>query len=264
MLLSHWYGTQRGERFRERAYLASYRRAYEAIAELFRPELLEQVDPERDLEAVLRPYFQAAKPASLLNKLMALNIRLKGAHLILPKVERMTAAFGLTPLSPLFDEELIRLSFQMPPRLKLREGVEKWVLKRAYEADLPKEVIERPKSGMRVPVHAWFRGYLWGRPGEMRPYAAKILSDKAVRRAGWFRPQAVRELWRYRSDSGPGRFGLRLWMLMTIELWRRVVLQGRPPTDGSAPSRRAGLSSAPSRPSSRPGEAQPPRAATTS
>ena len=36
-------------------------------------------------------------------KMLALNIRLKGAHLILPKVERMLGAWGLTPLSPLFE-----------------------------------------------------------------------------------------------------------------------------------------------------------------
>jgi asparagine synthase (glutamine-hydrolysing) len=153
-----------------------------------------------------------------LNKLMAINIRLKGAHLILPKVERMLAASGIAPLSPLFSEEMVRLSMQLPPRLKLSRGVEKVILKRAFASRLPESVIERPKSGMRVPVHFWFQG-------EMRRYARSILSSKAIRAAGIFQPQRVKQLLDYSTEEGPGRYGLRLWMLLTFELWRRIVIE---------------------------------------
>ncbi|MDV6032154.1 MAG: asparagine synthase [Phycisphaera sp. RhM] len=217
MMMQHWYGVPREPGFREKAYLASYRRAYEEWSRVLHPRIRDQIDPERDLESILAPFFQQSSVRSFLNKLMAINIRLKGAHLILPKVERMLAASGLTPLAPLFDEELIRLSFQMPPRMKLRSGDEKWVLKRAYEDDLPREVIARPKSGMRVPVHYWFRG-------EMRRLAKKTLASRHAREAEWFDPDRIRQLLRYDIEEGAGRYGMRLWMLMTFELWRRVVV----------------------------------------
>jgi asparagine synthase (glutamine-hydrolysing) len=152
---------------------------------------------------------------------MAINIRLKGAHLILPKVERMTGAWGLTPLAPLFDERLIGLSFRMPPRLKLAGGVEKLVLKRAYAGDLPAAVIARPKSGMRVPVHFWLRG-------EMKRYARHILHPRRLRQAGIFQPERVRQLLNYDIEGGGGRYGLRLWMLITFEIWRRLTVEGEP------------------------------------
>ncbi|MFC1736880.1 asparagine synthetase B family protein [Candidatus Hydrogenedentota bacterium] len=223
MMLHHWYGgIERAPNFRQTLYLASYRRAYEELPRLLSPEWLEQIDMKRDLEELLTPFFQSGKPANFLDKLTAINIRLKGAHLILPKVERMTGAWGLTPLSPLFDERLLHMSFEMPSRFKLDKGIEKVILKEAYARDLPEEIIARPKSGMRVPVHYWLKG-------EMKRYARNILGPRNVRRVGIFNPERVKQLLRYDTQEGPGRYGLRLWMLITFEIWRRIVIEGESP-----------------------------------
>jgi asparagine synthase (glutamine-hydrolysing) len=215
MLLHHWYGgIERENNFRERMYLASYRRCYSDLERLLTPDWKKQFCFTEDLESILTPYFNCERPKSFLNKLMSINIRLKGAHLILPKVERMTGAWGLTPLSPLFDEELLRLSFRIPPKMKLRHGTEKIILKEAFRDELPAEVIDRPKSGMRVPVHYWFKG-------ELQRYARHILSPQKLSAAGIFDPERVKQLLDYSIEEGPGRYGLRLWMIITFEIWRR-------------------------------------------
>lgn len=222
MMLHHWYGgLDRNENFREQHYLRSYRRAWEEIDFLLSDDIRSQIDIERDLEGEFTPYFRTDRPRLFLNRLTAINIREKGAHLIQPKVERMLSAHGLTPLAPLFDENIIRLSFQIPARMKLHGGIEKVILKRAYENDLPSEIINRPKSGMRVPVHYWFQS-------EMRRYARKVLSPRAVREVGMFNPDRVKQLQFYDIEEGRGRYGLRLWMLITFELWRRIVVEGEP------------------------------------
>jgi asparagine synthase (glutamine-hydrolysing) len=222
MMLHHWYGgLERGRNFRERHYLQSYRRAWDEIEFLLSDEVKRQLDVERDLDGVFRPYFDTDRPRLFLNRLTAINIREKGAHLIQPKVERMLGAHGLNPLAPLFDEKMIRFSFRMPARLKMHRGVEKVILKRAYENDLPAEVINRPKSGMRVPVHYWFQS-------EMRRYARRILNPRVVRRVGLFNPERVKQLLSYDIEEGHGRYGLGLWMLITLELWRRIVVEGEP------------------------------------
>jgi asparagine synthase (glutamine-hydrolysing) len=218
MLLAHWYPDAGNPRFREAQYLATWRRAGEEITALLHPDLLAEIDLDRDLNGVVRPYLHAARPPDLLNKLMITNMRLKGAHLILPKVDRMLGAFGAHPLSPLFDEDVIRLSLAMPPTMKLHHGIEKWVLKEAYRDVLPPEVVDRPKSGMRVPVRWWFQR-------ELQPLVRELLSTRAVRRAGIFNAERVRDLRRCRS----GRDGLRLWMLVNLELWRRIVVEGESP-----------------------------------
>jgi asparagine synthase (glutamine-hydrolysing) len=223
MLLSHFYGgIERGPRFREQAYLASYRRGYEELERLLTPELRAQIEPERDLEAVLTPFLHAEQPPRFLDKLIALNIRVKGAHLILPKVERMTGAAGLTAFSPFFDERMVRLSPALPPHLKLAAGVEKVVMKRAFAGLVPDVVIARPKSGMRVPVHHWFQG-------EMRRYARHLLDPKRLKRHGIWDPERVKQLLAYDTEEANGRYGIRLWMLLTFETWRAIVIDGEAP-----------------------------------
>jgi asparagine synthase (glutamine-hydrolysing) len=219
MLLEHWYQSGPPDPlFRERAYLASYRRAYEEIESLLDPDFVRTMRETADLEGILTPFFQSDIPADFLNKLTLINIRLKGGSLILPKVERMTAPHGLTIYSPLFDENIAELSFTMPPRMKLSQGVEKYLMKKCYEQRLPPEIIHRPKSGMRVPVHSWFRD-------EMRGFAFSLLASRKTLSSGYFNAKRVKELLNYRLEEANPRCGLRIWMLMTFELWRRRVLQ---------------------------------------
>jgi len=213
MLLHHWYGNHSSENHREQAYIASYRRSYEEISTLLTPEWQAKIDTTRDLEGILSPMFQTQHPQSFLKKLLLINMRQKGAHLILPKVERMLGAHGITPLSPLFDESLIELCMQLPGELILKNGIEKVILKEAFRSKLPTSIIDRPKSGMRVPVHYWLKG-------EMKRYAKKVLSKKRLERTGIFDPKRVKQLLNYETNEGPGRYGIKLWMLLTFELWR--------------------------------------------
>jgi asparagine synthase (glutamine-hydrolysing) len=216
LLLHHWYGLPQhcqNPNHREKQYLSSYRRAYEEISRLLTPEFRELFHEEEELEGPLTPFFEASQPTHFLNKVMIINQRLKGAHLIQPKVERMLAAHKLRPLSPLFDENIIRLSFAIPPTCKLLGGHEKIIMKRAFAGRLPNSILERPKSGMRVPVHFWMQK-------EMKSHVREILSPRQLKQEGIFDHHRVKQLLKYKTEEGPGRYGLRLWMLMTFQLWK--------------------------------------------
>ena len=94
---------------------------------------------------------------------MCIRDRLKGANLILVKVDKMSSAHGLLALPPLFSRRIIETSMICPPGVKLAGAVEKSVLKQAVRDWTPEPIIARPKSGMMVPVRFWFQG-------EMRRY----------------------------------------------------------------------------------------------
>lgn len=223
MLVAHWYGgVDHGPGSRERTYLSSFRRAYDEIDRLLTDDVRQQIDIERDLLSPLTPILHGDRPTTLLGKLQVANVRLKGAQLILPKVERMTAAAKLAMASPLFDARLVELAFAMPGRMKLRDGVEKWILKAAWGDALPASVVQRPKSGMRVPVHDWFKT-------EMRPLARELLSERRLARGGIWNPKRVAQILDYDVDQPGGRFGLKLWMLLAFETWRSLVLDGESP-----------------------------------
>src|SRR3546814_755674 len=79
---------------------------------------------------------------------------------ILAKVDRASMATSLEVRVPLLDHEFLEWAATLPPsyRLKAREG--KYLLKKAMEDRLPREVLYREKMGFSIPLANWFRGPL--------------------------------------------------------------------------------------------------------
>lgn len=222
MLLARLYGPLPGESsagWLERNYLRAFQRCYQDLNALLDPALLHEAGGDDALIAVPESFFQAAQPHDFINKLMAMNIRLKGANLILVKVEKMTAANGVLALPPLFSRRIIETSMLCPPRVKLEGAVEKSVLKKAVRDVVPNAIIARPKSGMMVPVRFWFQG-------DLRRYGQKLLARPNLQRCGFFNPDYVKRLLNYEMEGVPGlRHGLKLWMLITFLLWYEQMVE---------------------------------------
>ncbi|MFC1858405.1 asparagine synthetase B family protein [Thermodesulfobacteriota bacterium] len=222
MLLALFYGPRPGEAshgWLERNYLLSYRKCFTDLAQMLDPAILKASGGEEALISIITPYLHSEVPRNFLNRLMATNIRLKGANLILVKVEKMTSANGLLALAPLFSKRVIEASLACPPTLKLDGNIEKGILKKAVKDIVPAPIVKRPKSGMMVPVRFWLRG-------EMRRFAKKILSKRNLTRLGYFNPQYVKKLIDYDKTEIQGtRYGLKLWMLITFMLWHEQMVE---------------------------------------
>jgi len=216
MLLAELYGPPPGEPaegFLERCYLASFGRCYRDLEALLSPELLAAAGGREALEEHLRPFIHGQQPPALQDRLHWLNIRRKGANLILVKVEKMTSGHGLTALPPLFTRRIIEASLALPAHQKLRGSEEKWLLKEAVREIVPAPIVVRPKSGMQVPLRLWFRG-------ELRRYIRRRLSRRQIRRQGLFNPATVGALARLSPEVLSDRaWGFKLWMLLTFVYW---------------------------------------------
>jgi asparagine synthase (glutamine-hydrolysing) len=208
---------------RESAYLRTFQKCYADLPQLLRPEIkraLEDVTQEK----LLRPFFETDRMTSYLNRLMYMNVRLKGADHILTKVQNLTRANGLSAHSPLFDRNVVDLSFAIPPRFKLSSTEEKVVLKAAVSDFVPPAIVQRPKSGMMVPVQGWFRH-------ELKQFARHTLWDDVFSvhnlaprgRDAWvWRFLDKKYARRWLDYEGPDRHGLKLWMLLSLEFWLRA------------------------------------------
>lgn len=134
---------------------------------------------------------------------------------ILTKVDRMSMAHSLETRVPLLDHKLVEFVATIPPEMKLRAGVTKYIFKQAMRGILPGQIIDRPKQGFAVPLGRWFRGELDGFVREL------LLSDRCERR-GIFNTSYIErllELHRRRQD-----LYLKLWTLVSFELWCRMFL----------------------------------------
>lgn len=225
MMLASLYGPPPGESpelWLERSYLFTYRKCFDDLHRLLNPDIFgESFGKEGGLPGIITPFLESDTPRHFLNKLMAINIRLKGANLILVKVDKMSSANGILALPPLFSKRIIKTSMACPPTLKLVGNVEKGILKKAVRDIVPHPIVERPKSGMMVPVRFWLRG-------EMRRYAKRVLSKRNLRRLGFFNTDYVRDLLNYdKSEVQSYRYGLKLWMLITFMFWYEQMIEGR-------------------------------------
>jgi len=188
------------------AYLISFQKCAADLPQLLKPEIWAAVKTEPSV-------FSADLNASgnYLNRLMALNIKFKGADQILTKVNNLTQAADLHGRSPLFDQRIVDLSMTIPPEYKLSGVVEKAVLKQAVANLLPAQILDRPKSGMLVPVQLGFKKF-WQRE------AKGLLLSKKAAIAPYFNQSAIGKWLDYEGDTW-GRYGVKLWLLTSLEIW---------------------------------------------
>ncbi|TIH15314.1 asparagine synthase (glutamine-hydrolyzing) [Marinifilum sp. JC120] len=80
------------------------------------------------------------------------------ADALLVKVDIASMAHSLEVRSPLLDHELFEYMASLPPRLKLKGGESKYLLKKLAERYLPKDILYRRKQGFSMPVAKWTSG----------------------------------------------------------------------------------------------------------
>jgi asparagine synthase (glutamine-hydrolysing) len=190
------------------AYLVSFQKCATDLPQLIKPEIWHQMQQPWVFEADLN------SEMSYLNRLMSLNIKFKGADQILTKVNNLTQAAGVSGRSPLFDRRIVEMSMAIPPAYKLSGVQEKAVLKQAVADLLPAAIIDRPKSGMMVPVQLGFRKY-WQRQ------ARSLLLDRQAMIAPYINQAVVKEWLSFQGDVW-GRYGVKLWLLVSLEMWLQV------------------------------------------
>ena len=109
------------------------------------------------------------------------------------KVDRASMAHSLEVREPLMDHPLVEWLATLPSSLKIRGQEGKWLLKKAMEPRLPREILYRPKMGFAVPLARWFRGPL-------RERVRDALLGDAARRHGLFDRRVPRSIWSTRTS----------------------------------------------------------------
>lgn len=214
MLLAELYGD--GENGaddvspRARSYYRAHLKCFDELPSLLTEEALAAV-ADAPLESEVDPYFEGDR--SFVGALSEINVIWKGGHHILPKVDQLARAAGVVPRSPLFSKNVVELASRLPPSLKLRGSVEKYALKEAFRDILPGAIIDRPKSGMMVPVEGWFQGPLL-------PHARERLLGGAL---PWHivRKSAVEALVDGKIRGLRPRRGVKIWLLVALESYLR-------------------------------------------
>jgi asparagine synthase (glutamine-hydrolysing) len=118
-------------------------------------------------------------------------------------------AHSLEVREPLMDHPLVEWLATLPSALKLRGPEGKYLLKKAMEPRLPREVLYRPKMGFAVPLAGWFRG-----PLQQRLRAAILGPELAE--TGLFSEKYLRHLVEA-HQSGVRDYSASLWSLLMFQ-----------------------------------------------
>ncbi len=128
---------------------------------------------------------------------------------ILTKVDRTSMAVGLEAREPLLDHRLVEFCATLPASMRLHRGEGKWLMKKAMEPYLPRDILYRQKMGFVTPISAWFRG---GLAAEARALA----KSRTLGETGWFDMGVLARI-AEEHHAGRAEHGRTLWQFVMLE-----------------------------------------------
>ena len=130
---------------------------------------------------------------------------------ILVKVDRAAMGVSLETRAPFLDHRVVEFAWRLPLSVKIRNGRQKWGLRRVLYKYVPKRLVERPKAGFSVPLAAWLRGPL-------RDWAEALLDQRRLQTEGFFDPKPIQQKWNEHL-SGYNQWDSHLWSVLMFQAW---------------------------------------------
>lgn len=139
---------------------------------------------------------------------------------LLMKQDQMSMAASVESRVPFLDHVLVEFTARIPARYSINGMAGKFILKQAVEDLLPKSIVYRQKMGFPTPWEYWLAG------PQLDDLEHMLLEPRSTER-GLFRPQALKQLFaEHRSKVRD--HGSRIWRLLNLETWFRVMIDGEP------------------------------------
>ena len=145
----------------------------------------ELVDPYS--EAVFRQRLTETTATHWLSRMLYVDTTLWLPDDLLARGDKTSMAASLEARVPLLDHKLVEFAASLPPHMKVRRLVRKYLLKKVARKWLPSDVIDRKKEGFPMPFSLWFRN-------ECRSFVHDLLSPATLKRRGLFSPTYVQTL----------------------------------------------------------------------
>lgn len=175
------------------------------------PEMLAQVDMTLPLSQIEHTYGQT-NAESLINKMLALDMKLTLADNDLPKVVKACELAEMEAAFPFLNHEMVEFSARLPPRLKLNGTRLRYFFKEALRDVLPKEIITKTKHGFGLPFGYWLQTHR--RLQELASDSLVGLKSRDI-----IRPEFIDRLLNQYMKEHAGYHGTMVWVLMMLEQW---------------------------------------------
>jgi asparagine synthase (glutamine-hydrolysing) len=162
------------------------------------------------VDSILSAYPTNPDPRDFLNRMIYLEFKLRLPELLLMRVDKITMSNSIEARVPFLDKALVELAMDIPAALKIKNGISKYILKKAVQGMIPDSVIQRKKMGFDVPMANWLRGD-FGRQAE------SDISNSYFVRDGLFSPEFIRTIFS-QHRAGMNR-AMLIWVLFNLVKW---------------------------------------------
>lgn len=139
---------------------------------------------------------------------------------LLMKQDQMSMAASIESRVPFLDHVLVEFTARIPARDSIEGMAGKFILKQAVEDLLPKSIVYRKKMGFPTPWEYWLAG------PQLDDLERMLLESRTVERR-LFRPEAMKKIFAEHRNKMRDH-GNRIWRLMNLEVWLRVMIDGEP------------------------------------
>ena len=130
--------------------------------------------------------------------------------------DKMSMATGVEVRVPFLDKQVVATAAKIPSYLKQKGKIGKWILKKAAEKILPKEIIYRQKSGFGAPLRTWLQN-------DLVSMVDSCLSKDTIERRGVFNAKNVLSL--IEDDrKGKADNSYPIFALLCFEIWCQQFL----------------------------------------
>jgi asparagine synthase (glutamine-hydrolysing) len=195
----------------DEAYMRSY--SYydtKELNELLRSDYLPAIEEIKQEHKML---FNSKYKGDLINQICHIDTHMFMQGLNLTYSDRASMAASVEVRVPFIDKIVVTKAMQIPGRLKITKGISKYILKKAAEKFLPKEIIYRPKASFGAPLRSWIST-------DLRTMVDELLSEEVINKRGFLNYSFVKRLID-KDRKGEEDNAYQIYQLLTLELWCR-------------------------------------------
>jgi asparagine synthase (glutamine-hydrolysing) len=178
---------------------------------VFTDEFLDAVDT-RGPQAQMAIAYERAHARTLINRMLALDLKFTLADNDLPKVMRSCELAGVDVKFPMLDDAVVAFSATLAPQLKLKRTQLRYFFKEALRDFLPNEIITKRKHGFGLPFGLWLRT-----DRGLQELVADSLAGLKQRRI--VRTEFIDQLMTTHLQHHAAYYGTMAWVLMMLEQW---------------------------------------------
>ena len=155
-------------------------------------------------------YFNDASSTDVMDRWMEADQRMYLPDDILTKVDIASMAVSLECRAPFLDHRVAEFANRISSRTKLENNTTKFLLKKLAERELPRDIINRPKTGFSMPLGEWMRG-------ELKEWSYSVIFENSEKWEPYMKQKKVRELWEEHLSEKCDH-SARLWQIVMLGL----------------------------------------------